>query len=251
MSLTVISPTHFWLSSTTSSFSIRWRVQQGAGLFGRNPLARGHHPAGHQIPDRLSRVGCEPDVPVCQDTGELAGAPPHHRGFPLISLQRMSSSASASVWSGVNGHRVDHHAGPRISSPPAPLRPGARLTCSCERPRDRRAAPWQWRAGSRSRLSMAAEITGTASAISGVRRVLVSVCAGWTDECAGSSRTSSNVKAWRICMMLPRCAAMARHYTPLVGRASTFAVSRGSGAFRGALEPEESGLLPPGSDAFP
>ena len=55
-------------------------------------------------------------------------------------------------------------------------------------------------------VSMAEEITGMFSRIPRVNRVRTSVCAGITEEAAGSSKTSSKVSPSRISMRSLRLA---------------------------------------------
>ena len=70
---------------------------------------------GHQFGDRLARIGREAHVAVGQNADELAGlavaAALDHRDAGNAVVPSSASSASASVASGIDGERIDHHAG--------------------------------------------------------------------------------------------------------------------------------------------
>ena len=92
-------------------------VQQPLGLVLADAFADGDQAVlGHQFGHALPQIGGEAHVAVGQDADELAGCalplpPPSTTGTPEMLFSFISASASASVALGMDGERIDHHAG--------------------------------------------------------------------------------------------------------------------------------------------
>ena len=90
-------------------------VQQPLGLVLADALAHGDQLLlGHQLGDRLPRIGGEAHVAVGEDADQLAGPPlppPSTTGMPEMrfSLHQVERVGQRRV--GLDGDRVDHHAG--------------------------------------------------------------------------------------------------------------------------------------------
>ena len=175
-------------------------VQEALGLVLADALAHGDEPLlGHQLGHLLARVGGEAHVAVGEDADELAGAAVaaalHHRDAgDAVVLHQCQRIGERGV--GIDGHRVDHHAGFELLDL-ADLRGlllGLEIAVDDAEPP---ACAMAIAILASVTVSMAEATIGILSGMSRVMRVRMSASDGSSSDSPGFSSTSSKVSASR------------------------------------------------------